>query len=167
MLKGFLFALLLSDGGRMFLDEKIDPVAYAEELAKKRKYSKLPKDLSMSSRMLYLESLPQEVKMEGDRVGLYTKSGTKVATGYSRTVIGDYGGFLEISKQDMIRESLCCKDGEQYRFKDPKYKDSVKYYWYTAKDDSDIKIYFQQHGVSYADYQPGMFYISPYELIIK
>lgn len=35
MLKGFLFALLLRDGGRMFLDEKIDPVAYAEELAKK------------------------------------------------------------------------------------------------------------------------------------
>ena len=32
--------------------------------------------------------------------------------------------------------------GEEYRVKDPRYKDNVKYIWLTLKDNSNIKIYY-------------------------
>jgi hypothetical protein len=35
------------------------------------------------------------------------------------------------------------------------------------KDYSNIKIYYQQGTVSYADYKVGMFYFDPGEVILK
>lgn len=44
------------------------------------------------------------------------------------------------------------------------YSERVKYQWFTARDRSDCKLYFQQKGVTYADYKPNKWYISPFEI---
>lgn len=40
----------------------------------------------------------------------------------------------------------------------------VKYPWLTADDNSDVKVYDQKRSVEYADYKPGMLYVSVYEV---
>lgn len=91
--------------------------------------------------------MPEIFNIDGDSsVNLESKSGTIIAKGYNRIVIGDYGASIEITKEQIYKNALCVKKGEEYRYK------------------SDCKIYFQQKRVSYADYKVGMFYISPYEL---
>lgn len=145
-----------------------NPIRFSEELVKKYKYAKLPSQLSRSARSLYHSQLPSEFNMNGDNLAvLTTVEGTPIAKGYLRVVVGDYGAFIEISRDQMIKESLCAKKGEEYRYKDPSYKDSVKYFWFTAKDNSDIKIYSQQKTVSYADYKAGCFYVCPYEVQVR
>lgn len=51
-----------------------------------------------------------------------------------------------------------------YRAKDPRYAEHVKYLWLTADDGSDVKVYDQKRSVEYADYKPGMLYVSVYEV---
>lgn len=138
-----------------------------EELATEFKYKRLPTAKSQEMRQLYRDELPPGIDFNGCRTPLYTKDGTLVARGYQRVVIGDYGAFLEIEPQDFIIKEVTVKPGEEYRLKDSKYAHNVKYLWYTAKDKSNIKIYYQLREVLYADYRVGMFYISPYEVEIQ
>lgn len=140
-------------------------IAHILHLVEKYNYRKLPKKISESSQMMYLEALPEWLVLDGDPDhSLFTKKGTPIAEGYERVVIGDYGAYVEVRKDKMHRASICVKKGEEYRYKDPHYAQSVKYYHYTTKDDSDVKIYFQQRVVTYADYKPDFFYISVYEV---
>ncbi len=139
-----------------------NPIELSEALAEKYNYRKLPKSVSNSAQNAYLSTLPSWCCLHGNPdERLYTHSGTLVAYGYKRIVIGDYGAFIEMTREQMVRESICAKKGEEYRYKDPKFRTSVKYFWYTSKDQSDIKIYHQQQQVNYADYKVGRFYISP------
>ena len=113
----------------------------------------------------YLKALPDWCVLDGDSsVPLYSLDGTQIATGYKRVVIGDYGAFIEISPQQIIKDILCVKKGQEYRYNDDRFAEHVKYLWLTAKDASDCKIYLQKKTVDYADYKPHMYYISPYEL---
>lgn len=102
--------------------------------------------------------------MDGDRVKLCTDNGTLIAYGYNRVVIGDYGAFLEIETRDMNRNAIRVKPGQEYRLNDERFSSHCKYIWLTVKDRSGVKIYYQLKTVDYADYQPGMCYISPYEV---
>lgn len=112
----------------------------------------------------YRNTLPEWCDITGSPdKSLYTLEGTKIGTGYTRIVIGDYGAFVEISPEQIVQENLIVKKGQEFRLHAPQYKDRVKYHWLTTNDKSDCKIYFQQKTVSYADYLPGMYYISPYE----
>lgn len=43
-------------------------------------------------------------------------------------------------------------------------KEKVKYIWLTVKGAPEVKIYLQRRTVSYADYVPGMYYISPNQI---
>lgn len=85
-----------------------------------------------------------------------------LAVGYERVVIGDYGAYLEIAEDKMLISSLRCRPGQEYRMDDPRYKDHVKYWWLQPVGGAEIKVYFQLKTVKYADYRPGMFYISPH-----
>ena len=96
---------------------------------------------------------------------LISLDGTLLCTKFERIVIGDYGAFIEIAPEHMVLNNLKVKEGQEFRINDEKYSLHVKYHWYTAKDNSDCKVYFQQKTVTYADYKPGMYYISPYEVI--
>ena len=117
-------------------------------------------------RTKYEEALPNWCKdPECSSQPLISLDGTLLCTRFDRIVIGDYGAFIEIAPEHMLADNLICKKGQEFRMNDPKYKDNVKYDWLTPKDESDCKVYHQKRTVSYADYQPGMYYISPYEVI--
>ena len=140
---------------------------FQELLATKYRYRKLNKKLSAEVRQKYLDNIPKVLCIEGDiNFKIYTLSNTLISNGYNRIVIGDYGAFVEFDKSQIIRENIKIKSGQEYRINDPKYSENVKYIWLTAKDDSDIKIYYQKRTVTYADYKEEMFYVSPYEIKI-
>mgnify|MGYP005664102487 CR=1 FL=1 len=139
---------------------------YIDHLVEEYNYKKLPDELSILSHGYYKAQLPDSLFIEGDQYfEIKTQLGTVIACGYKRIVIGDYGAYLEIEKDNCFKDKICCQLGQEYRYKDPQYKDKVKYYWYTCKDGSGIKIYFQQRTVEYADYRPGYIYISPHEIL--
>lgn len=142
---------------------------YQEDLAKEYGYKPIGINLFTGDvRQKYLDALPAWCEQNGNaNAQLFTLDGTHIATGYTRIVIGDYGAFVECSPEQMQLDNVHCKPGQEYRIIDERYSKNTKYHWLTAKDNSDCKIYFQQKEVSYADYLPGMYYISPYEIEIK
>lgn len=136
-------------------------VELANRLAERYKYKKLSTMLSPQVRDKYYKDLPEVFNINGDPdFEIISKSGSLIAKGYEAIVIGDYGAYLEIKASQVISENIKCKPGEEYRKKLP----SVKYWWYTTKDDSDVKLYYQKRTVDYADYKVGYVYVSPFEL---
>ena len=142
-------------------------LAFQEQLARDYGYAPIGYNLFLGDiRQKYIDALPEWCKMMGDSARLFSLHGTLLADGYERIVVGDYGAFVEIQHGRMHKENICVAPGQEYRIQDPRFRDHVKYFWYTAKDSSGVKIYFQQKMVTYADYREGMYYISPYELQI-
>lgn len=141
---------------------------FQQKTAEKYKYKPIPISLFEGNiREKYEQALPEWCLDEFNRkYPLYSADGVMVCTGYERVVIGDYGAFVEISPEQICKESLICQRGQEYRIHDKKFADRVKYIWLTTKDSSGCKIYFQKKAVSYADYIPGMYYISPYEVFL-
>ena len=135
-----------------------------EELALKYKYKKLPEDISNQYRKLYRDNIPNYLDINGGGP-LYNKNGIKVCNSYERIVIGDYGAFVEFNTPNTERYMIA--PGEEYRIKESKYADHIKYIWFTMTDNSNIKIYYQRRTVDYADYKPEMMYVSVYEVYIK
>ena len=140
---------------------------FQEELAEKYGYKKLSAKLSQDVRNRYWRNLPEELKLGGDSKPLYTLVGTKIAEGYERIVIGDYGAFIEISESQIVKENIELQKGQEYRYTDARYRRNAKYYWLTAKDGSGVKIYLQKKTVSYASYQVGWFYVSQFAVSLK
>ncbi len=91
---------------------------------------------------------------------LINESGTVIADGFTRTVIGDYGAYVEISADQIKIGNLRPKFGTN------KPNRPVKYIWLVTNDSSITKIYEQKKTVNYADYKPGFYYVDPYEVII-
>lgn len=142
---------------------------FQQKLASEYGYKPIEPNLFFGDvRQRYLEALPGWCSLSGDpQAALLTMAGTALCIGYTRVVIGDYGAFIEISPAQICKDALCCKPGQEFRYEDPRFAKNVKYVWLTAKDLSDCKIYYQKKTVSYADYVPGMYYISPYEVYQK
>jgi hypothetical protein len=112
-----------------------------------------------------MAELPKGLFISGNPMfQVKSMSGTVIANGYRRIVIGDYGAFVEFSEEQAVKSAMKIEPGQEYRIRDKNYADRVKYWWLTAKDDSGIKIYFQLKTVSYADYLPRMFYVCPHEI---
>lgn len=147
---------------------------YQQDIANEYNYKPLPNEIKEESISLYLGNLPEEflgnrrivpggLEIEGKNQPLYLKDGTLLASKYGRIVVGNYGAFIEIDKKDIEVDKLTTRKGEEYRESD---KYNVKYYWKTVGD-TEAKIYEQVGGVDYADYKPGKYYISPYEVMSK
>ena len=132
------------------------------KLAAKYKYKKLPDDLSEKYRNFWKENIPDFLSVYGGRIPLYTVYGSLICEWYDRIVIGDYGAFIEFPKSAICNDFEVAK-GQEYRIYDERYSTRVKYHWFTISDGSDIKIYKQIRGVTYADYQPNKYYISVHE----
>lgn len=128
------------------------------ELIEKFKYKKLSPELSLKQRNDYLQHLPSSFLLNGDNNCELYYNGIKVSNGYTRIVIGDYGAYIEISPEQIIKNNLMIMPGQEYRFSE-KYK-NIKYYWYCLKQNCNIKIYLQKNTVTYADYKIGMYYIA-------
>lgn len=136
---------------------------FQKSLAEKYKYKKLHDHLQGRVRQVYIDHLPQGLVITGDdEITLFSLSGIPISKGYDRIVIGDYGAFIEISPDKAYLDNFKIQPGQEYRQTD-KYKDNVKYDWYTTKNE-DIKIYFQKKTVMYADYLPNKIYVCPYEI---
>ena len=102
-------------------------------------------------------------------------NGTLLASQYNRVVYGDHGPYVEFELDHFCVE-LIQKFNNAIPF-------DAYYEWMTIADESDIKIYRQLRDVKnlsnppnpgykgnrtegYADYIPGKYYISPYEMKI-
>lgn len=131
------------------------------ELAGKYHYKKLSDALSSQYRNLYTENIPHFLLER--KPPLATMRGTILCGTYARIVVGDYGAFIEIAEPHINLKRLIIKPGQEYRIDDPQYQ-NAKYEWYTIDDGSDIKIYKQRFRVTYADYVPGMYYVSVHEV---
>ena len=142
-------------------------LAFQEKLAAEYNYSPLGFNLFLGDvREKYLNALPGWCSLTGSPTPLFSLDGTQISTAYERVVTGDYGCFLEISPDHIIENNIHCKPGQEYRYTDERFAENVKYLWFTTKDRSDCKIYLQKKAVDYADYIPGCYYISPYEVYI-
>lgn len=161
-----------------------------EELSETYKYKQLPPDVALNCMRHYVTSLPEGFRLKDNaikvaenpeidaciskpgyeihkerKLPIVSRDGTMIACKYERIVIGHYGAFIEMSDEDVYRDNIKCKKGQEYRINDGRYRDKVKYQWFTAKDKSDCKLYFQKREVSYADYKVNMWYISPFEVL--
>jgi len=86
-------------------------------------------------------------------------SGTRIARGFQRVVIGDFGAYVEIAPEDMLIVPEV-QPGQEWRLDETYLKQkgfSLKYAWYHFKG---FKIYKQLATVKYADYKPGFYYVS-------
>lgn len=137
-----------------------------EGLTKQFKYAKLPELLSKKFREIYKNDIPKGLKIEGDDKCLYSKQGVLICKGYKRIVIGDYGAYIEFTKEQANEIHYKIEKGQEYRLREP-YINNIKYIWLTTRDTSKTKIYAQLRTVTYADYKPNHYYISPYEVIIN
>jgi hypothetical protein len=91
-----------------------------------------------------------------------TKSGTVLAEGYTRVVIGERGPYLEFNDDQIAHSNLIIPRDQQWRF-DPQYPSY--YREYRSNDNAWVKVYHQTKVVSYADYKTGLWYVSPVDLI--
>jgi hypothetical protein len=88
----------------------------------------------------------------------FNRVGTLMAVGYARIVVGDYGAYIEFYP-DQINHNMI--KNKFYRGKARPYQ---KYWWMESCDENKTKVYEQIREVAYADYKPGLFYISPINL---
>lgn len=135
------------------------------KLAEKYKYRKLPDDLSEKYRQYFSENIPDGLLLDGGGA-LTTLAGSVICDSYRRIVVGDYGAFIEFEKPH-CDNLFVIAPGQEYRVNDERYSKNVKYVWLTVNDDSKVKIYHQKKGVTYADYLPGMYYVSVHEVLIN
>lgn len=133
------------------------------KLAEKYKYKNLPGDLSEKYRKYFRENIPEWLCVDGGGT-LKTMSGSVICDKYRRIVIGDYGAFIEF-ESPAVGSKFIIAPGQEYRVNDERYSKNVKYVWLTTSDGSGVKIYRQKKGVTYADYLPGMYYVSVHEVI--
>lgn len=95
-------------------------------------------------------------------ITFYSPSGLKVACGYIRVVIGDRGPYIEFSDEMMgSSPDIYIPHEQKWRIKNP----LCFYVEWRTNDENYIKIYEQKRTVKYADYQTGLWYISPFDLI--
>jgi hypothetical protein len=121
-------------------------------------YRSLPSKMSVIARAHFKREL--RIPLLGMEVSIKNNSGTLIATGYKRVVIGDYGAFIEMTSEQIVTENIV-----------PKWPGTpakpVKYIWMQTNDDEQTKIYQQTAKVEYADYQKGMYYVSPKDVIVS
>ena len=133
------------------------------KLAEKYKYKKLPDDLSENYRQYFRENVPHGLFLNGGGA-LRTLMGSVICSRYRRIVVGDYGAFIEFDSP-YNESSFVIAPGQEYRVNDERYSRNVKYIWLTINDGSRVKIYYQKRSVTYADYLPGMYYVSVHEVV--
>jgi len=112
--------------------------------------------------MNYIERL--KISIDGnDQTAFYSKSGSFVASGYNRVVIGGRGPYIEFELKN-LGQRLIIPDHARWR-----YSSDLVYYveWQACSQTDKIKVYFQKKEVSYAGYKIGKYYISPFDLYLR
>ena len=123
-------------------------------------YKKLDESLSNKVKEIYKKYL--DILDLDPKKPIYSSNNILIAYNFDRIVIGDYGAYIEFTKEQSNYKSFVIAPGQAYRLT-PKYNKTIKYEWYTTKK-IDCKLYWQLRGVVYADYKPHRYYISPFEI---
>lgn len=92
------------------------------------------------------------IPVDGDALQTFClPSGLLFSQGYIRVVIGGRGPYVEL-RRDQILATL--------------HEAEAKHYYYTElrTEAGYSKVYLQRHRVDYADYVPGLCYVSPFDL---
>ena len=145
-------------------------VDYLKKLETTAKYPNRLKDKKKIETLYSLEEFGNQNRE------FFTSKNTLIAIGYNRIVYGDHGPYIEFElsnfKVELIRKFNNSPPNDAY------------YEWMIVNDNSETKIYRQLRDVNnlpnppptgfrgnriegYADYLPGKYYISPFELVIK
>ena len=127
---------------------------------------RLPDEMRNMAHNIYKEALPINVRQGDYDFRLYDKEGTLIAYKFDRVVIGDFGVYYEFNANEIAKENIKVMESEAYRLNES-YKDYIKNYVYTAKDDSNIRINFQLKEVKHIDYTLRKFYVSAFDVKIK
>lgn len=101
------------------------------------------------------------IPIEGNPDTIFkTESGTVVAKGYERIVIGGRGPYVEFTEAQIVKDAIVIPENMQWRL-----SNGNSYYdeWRTT-DESNVKLYQQKKTVDYADYKVGFWYITPFAL---
>ena len=92
----------------------------------------------------------------------HTNSNTCVGIGYKRVVFGGRGPYVEFDDGQIIDRAFFIPRDTIYRFSDAR----IYYIEFRSNDKSFVKMYYQLSTVAYADYKIGLFYISPFDLLV-
>lgn len=120
-----------------------------------------------------VESQLHLAEQGNEDIEFFTRKGNLFAKGYVRIVYGDHGPYVEFEQRQIII-------GLQSKFPNPP-PTTAYYEWLQPTDGSGVKVYDQKRDVKkvpfapkgghrefraegYADYQPGMIYVNPFEL---
>jgi len=105
-------------------------------------------------------TLPLTCQAAHRHIPFRTETGLLVARGYVRVVIGRRGPYIEFQPEQVDHTAIYMPDTCKWRL-----TSKMIYYreWHSA-DRAHIKFYEQVHPVAYADYQPGLWYASPFDL---
>jgi len=96
-----------------------------------------------------------------EEITFSTKGGLKVAQNYVRVVIGDRGPYIEFDGSMMTTSpDIYIPHDQLWRIKNV----MCFYIEYRTNDKHYVKVYKQKKLVKYADYQVGLWYVSPFEL---
>ena len=107
-----------------------------------------------------------KIPLEGnDETRFETSTGLRVATGYTRIVIGERGPYIEFNPKQIILANLHIPENEKYRLKEPM-RSRIYYFEWRTNDDANVMFYEQLKTVDYADYKVDMLYASPFDLFI-
>lgn len=91
---------------------------------------------------------------------ILVKSGVQIATGFIRIVHGDRGAYVEFDPSQLEEDYLFIPKDKEWRVRHP----NAYYIEYRTTDGEFVMVYKQKKEVDYADYVPGMYYISPMHL---
>lgn len=139
-----------------------------KQLVEEFGYKPVPPMFSEINKVIFRNELPNSLVEEGDgSVILYDMAGVMICHGYTRIVVGDYGAFIEFSEEQAAVCNFMIKPGQEFRATQEQYLAREKYIWLTTQNGSFPKIYKQLRTVPYADYLPGMYYVSPFEVQLK
>ncbi len=89
-----------------------------------------------------------------------TKNGLAIAYRFNRVVHGGRGAYVEIPNEKILLQNLHLPEGQEWRIGNP----NVYYVEMRSLCSGNVKLYFQQKLVDYADYQIGCWYVSPRDL---
>lgn len=83
------------------------------------------------------------------------RNGVLLAAGYVRIVIGGRGPYVEFTDRNIDLSIHFRKTDVPHR-----------YYTEYRSTPSEVKLYHQHEVVDYADYRPGLYYISPFDMMV-
>lgn len=119
----------------------------------------------MNRKEIYEDRLAIPLEGQPDQK-LYSGSGTLLAIGYVRIVLGGRGPYVEFTKDQIQWDSFAVPENQAWRV-DPATRGKSYYIEYRSLDSANVMTYEQLRKVVYADYQIGLIYINPFELCLK